>query len=259
MKPTIYMILLAALVATGFANTDAQLTNISADTSYTQTATSTVIFQMDISSYFSSNGMTVSSPVLLFPDNGVVQAYGLDPGNCVQLIEPLGTICTNYRFRCQAVLTASRLSNTSVAFDLIDLNALYLHKPDDPAGTCYLAPYMDGGGQSVLGISAIVTYEPQFAVADRIGTMGWYAVLGRGAKALQPGNCISFTVQYNPRPGDPPSFAWGDGTNTLQNIFQLIAVGNADEPVQVNGVNAGVFETRSPSPPQDMPQSKPGN
>jgi hypothetical protein len=76
--------------------------------------------------------------------------------------------------------------------------------------------------------------------------MGWYAVLGEGAKALTSGNGIWFAVQYNPRPGDPTSFTWGDGTTILQNVFQLIAVGNAYEPVQVSGVNLGVFEKTTP-------------
>jgi hypothetical protein len=133
-----------------------------------------------------------------------------------------------------------------VVFDLVDLNALFLRKSDDPPGTCYLSPYMNAAGQMVLGITAIVTYEPQLGVADRIGTMGWYSVLAEGAKALQPGNCITFAVEYNPRPGDPVSFTWGDGTTILQDVFQLIAVGNAVEPVQVNGVSAGVFERQSP-------------
>jgi len=238
-----------ALVATPLlaaTNADAQLTNISTDTRYTQTAASTVIFRMDISSYFSSNGMDVNSPAMLFPDNGVVQAYGLDPGNCIEQIAPFGSICINYRFKCEALLPGSTLSNTSAVFDLIDLNALFLRKSGDPPGTCYLSPYMDAGGQLLLGITAIVTYEPQLGVADRIGTMGWYSVLAGGAKALKPGNCISFAVQYNPRPGDPVSFMWGDGTTTLENVFQLIAVGNADEPVQVTGVSGGVFANKRP-------------
>jgi len=191
--------------------------------------------------------MNADSPALLFPDNGVVQAYGLDPGNCVTQTAPFGAVCINYRFKCQALLPASTLSNTSAVFNLVDLNALYLHKPDDTPGTCYLSPYLDAGGQSVLGLSAIVTYEPKVGVADRIGTMGWYSVLAGGAKALKQGNCISFAVQYNPRPGDPVSFTWGDGTTILQDVFQLIAVGNADEPVQVNGVSGGVFENTRPT------------
>ena len=239
-----------ALVATPLlaasAINAAAMTNISTATRYTQTPNSTVIFRMDISSYFSSNGMNANSPALLFPDNGVVQAYGLDPGNCILQVSPFGSVCINYRFRCEALLPASTWSNSSVVFDLVDLNALFLRKSDDPPGTCYLSPYMNAAGQMVLGITAIVTYEPQLGVADRIGTMGWYSVLAEGAKALQPGNCITFAVEYNPRPGDPVSFTWGDGTTILQDVFQLIAVGNAVEPVQVNGVSAGVFERQSP-------------
>ena len=247
MKSLIYLTILTTslLGATGAATPPAPLTNISTQSSYAQDNRTTVIFRMDISSYFSANGMNVGTSALLFPDNGVIQAYGLDPGTCQQHIGPFGPICTNYRFICQAMLPASNLSNTHAVFNLIDLNALYLHNEDDPPGTCYLTPYQDGNGQSVLGVSAIVTYEPQFGVADRIGTMGWFAVLSGGAKALVPGNCISFAIAYNPHPGDPGSFTWGDGTTILQDVFQLIAVGNADEPVQVSGVSGGVFQRSS--------------
>lgn len=238
----------ATLLAAGVATTSQpQFNNISVNTAYTQTAGSTIIFRMDISSYFSANGMNANTPALLFPDNGVVQAYGLDPGNCVQQIAPFGPVCMNYRFTCQALVPASTYSNSSAAFDLIDLNALYLRKPDDTPGTCYLSPYMNSNGQPVLGITAYVTYEPQLGMADRIGTMGWFSVLAGGAKALTPGNYILFSVSYNPRPGDPPSFTWGDGANPLQNIFQLIAVGNADEPVQVSGTNGGVYDKQPPT------------
>jgi hypothetical protein len=158
-----------------------------------------VIFRMDISSYFSSNGMNANSPALLFPDNGVVQAYGLDPGNCILQVSPFGSVCINYRFRCEALLPASTWSNSSVVFDLVDLNALFLRKSDDPPGTCYLSPYMNAAGQMVLGITAIVTYEPQLGVADRIGTMGWYSVLAEGAKRFS--RAIALRLRWNTTPG----------------------------------------------------------
>ncbi len=243
MKVLFNSILLISLQMTAtFARVYAQPTNISTNTTYTQTSNNTVTFNTDISGYFSANGLTASSPALLFPDNAVVQAYGLDPGNCQQQFGPFGPICSNYRFKCQAILPGG-LSNSQLAFDLVDLNAVFLHKKDDPPGTCYLTPYTDAAGQPVLGISVIVSYESSVGVSDRIGTMGWFAVLSGGAKALIPGNCMTLSLQYNPRAGDPASFTWGDGANALQSIFQMLAVGNADEPAQVTAATCAVFET----------------
>ena len=215
-------------------------TDISSYTAYTLKAPpARILVKMGIWPYFQQNNITTGAP---FPDNGILQAYGLDPGNCVvQFIPPNNFICTNYRFLCSAVQTDG-FSNSALTFYLFDLNALMYNRPDDPPGTCYLSPYTNQNGTPVLGLLAVMAYRTQRFVADPSSTMGWFSVLAGGSAAMNTNSgYISFLIRYNPRPGDPTSFVFGDNITTLNNVFTLTNVGNANEPVSVNGVSGGVF------------------